>query len=89
MLSKLSPPQLQFLSRLGKNPDFAMLQAIFSQELSSHDEKCRSLDGPALYRAQGVSAWLVSFAEKVQKADEELQRTARTAPVSALRTANA
>jgi hypothetical protein len=77
VLTQLDQSDLQFLSRLGTNPEFGPLHSIFSRELASHDAKCRTLDGPALYRAQGVSEWLVSFSKKVATAKEELERTAR------------
>ena len=88
MLAKLTVPELQFLSRLGRSPDYALLQTILSKELSSHDEQCRKADGPALYRAQGVSVWLVSLAEKIRNADEELERTAQNRSHQPLRTVN-
>ena len=88
MLTQLTDPDLQFLSRFGKSPEFAPLQSLFSRELSSQDEKCRALDGPALYRAQGVAAWLVDLAKAVKGADEELQRRLETRRRQASRAAS-
>jgi hypothetical protein len=77
VLTQLTDSDLQFLSRLATNPEFQPLTSLLSRELSSHDAKCRILDGPALYRSQGVSAWLVDFAATIAGATEELGRRAQ------------
>ncbi len=74
MLTHLTPEDLRFLSRFDASPEFAPLRSIFSRELASHDEKCRTLDAPAVYRHQGVSAWLVNFAKDCRAAQDTLAR---------------
>ena len=76
MLTQLTDPDLQFLSRLGTSPDFAALRSIIERELSSLDAKCRTLDGPALYRAQGASTWLVGLVDEISKARKTLDSRA-------------
>jgi hypothetical protein len=63
------------------------LQAILSRELSSQDEKCRSMDGPVLYRHQGASQWLVAFAQECRGASEKLQQIAQERHRQSLRNA--
>lgn len=72
LLTHLTPEDLQFLSRFDASPEYAPLRSIFSRELASHDEKCRSLDAPAVYRHQGVAAWLVDLARTCSKARDKL-----------------
>ena len=74
MLTQLTPEDLQFLSRFDVSPEFAPLRSIFSRELASHDEKCRSTDAPVVYRHQGVSTWLVDLAKTAANARDTLDR---------------
>jgi hypothetical protein len=74
LLTQLTPEDLQFLSRFDASPEFAPLRSIFSRELASHDERCRSLDAPDVYRHQGVAAWLVDFAAVSERARDALNR---------------
>ena len=72
MLIHLTPEDLRFLSRFDTSPEFAPLRDIFSRELASHDEKCRAMDAPAVYRHQGVSTWLVDFVQTAKAAGDKL-----------------
>jgi hypothetical protein len=73
LLTRLTPEDLQFLSRFAASPEFAPLRSIFSRELASTDEKLRAVDAPDVYRYQGVSAWLVDFAATTEGARNKLQ----------------
>jgi len=65
---------MQFLSRFSASPDYRMLDAIFSKELASLDDECRTKEAPALYRSQGAAQWLVAFGKKMVTVKEELER---------------
>lgn len=86
MLTRLTDDELKFLSRFARSPDFAMLTAIFSKELALQDEKCRTVDAPAVYRFQGAAAWLVAIIHIQKTVDDELLRRAQDRPRPPLRT---
>jgi hypothetical protein len=61
-----------FLARFRTSPDMQRFRMILDKELSSCDAKSRNLDGPALYRLQGVGAWLVDLFQTIDKASGTL-----------------
>jgi hypothetical protein len=68
---------MEFLSRFAASAEYRLLDVIFSKELASLDEKCRTLEAPAVYRCQGAASWLVNFGKVMATVNDELQRRAR------------
>ena len=91
MQTQLSTDDLMFLARFRTSPDMQRFRMILDKELSSIDAKSRSLDGPALYRFQGVGAWLVDLFQTIDKANgtlanlpaDRLHQPYRTVPAPA------
>ncbi len=60
---RLTAQQLEFLARLGKSPEGALLQAMMKAEIDDVNVQLRSATGETLYRAQGRAAFLDDFAK--------------------------
>ncbi len=78
MQIQLTKADLQFLSRLSVSPDYEIFRSIIERELLSLDGKCRTLDGPMLFRAQGAATWLVDLVDEISKAKQELVERQKT-----------
>lgn len=88
MLTQLTVDELRFLSRFAASPDYRALDIIFSRELASLDEKCRTTDAPAVYRFQGAGSMLVDIGKAIVGAADELQRRVQIGGRPALRPVN-
>lgn len=60
-MAKVSPEDLTVLARLARSPDWAAFWNLLERELAEHDERCRTLSAPDVYRHQGAASWLVSL----------------------------
>ena len=75
MIVKPTPEVVQALTNLRPSNDFqTVLEFLSAQREKARDETESTVEGPALWRAQGRSIFLRDFAALVAKAPNTLER---------------
>lgn len=79
MAVPLTEHDMQFLAALARSPFGENLRVVLRKRLAGKDEECRTLDGPALYRAQGAAQYVQQMLDELDEAQRKEQ--ARVRPV--------
>ena len=70
---KLTADELRTLALLAKTPEGSVVTGVLNRMLESADQDCRTLDGPALHRAQGRALAYAGLISTLNDAAANLQ----------------
>lgn len=79
MAVPLTEHDMQFLAALARSPFGASLKVVLEKRLADKDKDCRTLEGPALHRAQGAAQYIQVMLDELDEAQRKEQ--ARMRPV--------